>query len=279
MHHKGQYSKRLSVPHKDLINMSNCRIYGKSPYQVALIHGGPGGAGTLKELAQMLAHDCGILEPLQTKDSIEGQLEELKKTLDQHAQLPVILIGHSWGAMLGYLFAAKYPHYTKKLIMISSGLFDASYAKELMKIRLNRMTEDKQDQLKELMNQLNENQDNADEIFHQLGQLMKAVESFDPIKIDEQDIIKGQYQIYKNVWPQVEKMRETGELLNAGKNIQCPVIAIHGDFDPHPYLGVKEPLTSVLNDFQFILLNKCGHEPWIERHARNSFVLLIKDNL
>jgi len=31
--------------------MSNCRIYGKAPYTVAVIHGGPGDEGTLKELA------------------------------------------------------------------------------------------------------------------------------------------------------------------------------------------------------------------------------------
>jgi len=55
----------------------------------------------------MLSNDCGILEPLQTKDSLQGQLEELKKTLDQHADLPVTLIGHSWGAILGYLFIER----------------------------------------------------------------------------------------------------------------------------------------------------------------------------
>jgi pimeloyl-ACP methyl ester carboxylesterase len=50
-----------------------------------------------------------------------------------------------------------------------------------------------------------------------------------------------------------------------GKNIECPVVAIHGDYDPHPADGVRIPLSNVLKDFRFILLGKCGHVPWFER--------------
>lgn len=259
--------------------MSNCRIYGKSPYRVAVIHGGPGGAGTLKELAEILSNYCGILEPLQTKDSLEGQLKELKQTLEQFADLPVTLIGHSWGAMLGYILAAKYPGYIKKLIMVGSGLFDPSYAANIMETRLSRMPKNKKNQYNELMTKLNENRGDPDEIFHQIGILTGDLDSYDPIKVSDTHIIKGQYQIYKNVWPEVAKMRETGELLNIGKNIKCPVIAIHGDYDSHQYQGVKEPLSMTLDNFTFILLAKCGHEPWIERQAKDGFIDLIRAHL
>jgi len=45
------------------------------------------------------------------------------------------------------------------------------------------------------------------------------------------------------------------------------------------YQGVKEPLARTLNNFSFILLNKCGHEPWIERHAKDQFMHLIEAQL
>ncbi|EKD72043.1 MAG: hypothetical protein ACD_46C00025G0008 [uncultured bacterium] len=259
--------------------MSNCRIYGKSPYKVALLHGGPGGAGTLKELAQMLSTECGILEPLQTKDSLAGQIEELKKTLEQHADLPVTLIGHSWGAMLGFIFTATYPKFVNKLIMVGSGLFDPKYAKNIMETRISRLSEDKQIQLKKLEAIFNEDNDVSDELFYQFGKLMEKVDSFDAIKLSDYEIMKGQYHIYKSVWPEAAKMRETSELLALGKKIKCPVVAIHGDYDPHPYQGVKEPLAKVISNFTFILLDKCGHEPWIERHAKDQFMNLINTHL
>lgn len=259
--------------------MSNCRIHGKSPYKVALLHGGPGAAGSLKELAQMLSNECGILEALQTKDSIAGQVEELKETLDQHADVPVTLIGHSWGAMLGFIFAAIHPTYVNKLIMVGSGLFDPKYAKNIMETRISRLSEDKQIQLKKLEAIFNDDIDVSDELFYQFGKLMEEVDSFDAIKLSDCEMMKGQYHIYKSVWPEAAKMREMGELLALGKKIKCPVIAIHGDFDSHPYRGIQEPLATVLNNFTFILLDKCGHEPWIERHAKDQFINVISTHL
>lgn len=259
--------------------MKNYRTYGVEPFSVAVIHGGPGAAGSLKTLAQQLLKFCGILEPLQTADSVTGQVKELRKTLEQHAELPVILIGHSWGAMLGYLLAAYYPHLVKKLIMVASGVFDANYAKSIMETRLSRLSPDQKNQLNEMISKLKEDSNHFDELFFQFGKLIEKADAYDPIQSDEYEMMPGQHHIYQSVWPIAAKIRESGELLSLGKNIICPVVAIHGDYDPHPYQGVKEPLSKVIKNFSFILLEKCGHELWIERHARENFFEIIKKNL
>ena len=64
-----------------------------------------------------------------------------------------------------------------------------------------------------------------------------------------------------------------------GGQIRCPVVAIHGAYDPHPAEGVRGPLTSIIRDFRFILLDRCGHEPWIERWARDRFYEILKNEL
>jgi pimeloyl-ACP methyl ester carboxylesterase len=74
-------------------------------------------------------------------------------------------------------------------------------------------------------------------------------------------------------------MRQNGQLLALGKKINCPVVAIHGSWDPHPALGVKEPLQNILSNFRFILLDECGHKPWIERRARNGFYTILKEEI
>ncbi len=104
--------------------MKSLRCYGKAPYQVAVIHGGPGAPGEMTPVARELSSLCGILEPLQTKTTIQGQLEELHGIVRENGSLPLTLIGHSWGAMLSYLFTAQYPSMVKKLILISSGVFE-----------------------------------------------------------------------------------------------------------------------------------------------------------
>jgi pimeloyl-ACP methyl ester carboxylesterase len=74
-------------------------------------------------------------------------------------------------------------------------------------------------------------------------------------------------------------MRSSGELLELGRQISCPVVALHGDYDPHPADGVRGPLASVLSEFRFVLLERCGHMPWIERQARERFFEVLEEEL
>ena len=57
------------------------------------------------------------------------------------------------------------------------------------------------------------------------------------------------------------------------------MVAIHGDHDPPPAAGVREPLAAILKDFYFVLLERCGHQPWIERQARDTFYDILKEAL
>jgi len=102
--------------------MNNLRTYGTTPYRAAVIHGGPGAPGEMAPVARELSSLCGILEPLQTKTTLQGQLEELHTIVTENGHLPIILIGYSWGAMLSYIFTARHPSFVKKLILISSGV-------------------------------------------------------------------------------------------------------------------------------------------------------------
>ena len=89
------------------------------PYTVAVIHGGPGVAGEMAPVAREISRTYGVIEPLQTEWTLAGQVVELKNVLTRQGSLPVVLVGHSWGAMLGYIFAAKYPAMVKKTSHLS----------------------------------------------------------------------------------------------------------------------------------------------------------------
>ncbi|MGB7054354.1 MAG: alpha/beta fold hydrolase, partial [bacterium] len=112
--------------------MESVRKYGKAPYDVAVVHGGPGAPGEMASVARELASEWGVLEPLQTAATLEGQVEELKDILDTHVDRPILLIGYSWGAWLSFIVAARYPSLVKKLILVSSGPFEAKYAVDIM---------------------------------------------------------------------------------------------------------------------------------------------------
>jgi len=259
----------------------NPRKYGKAPCKAALIHGGPGAAGELASVARKLASICGTLEPMQTEKTIDGQLNELKEILEAHGDIPLILIGHSWGAWLSFLFAARWPQIVQKLILIGSGPFEEKYVSKIMETRLSRLYKEERIKAGELIDALNDpGQRKKNEKLAEFGKLLARTDSFRPYQSEnENQTAKISYEIHKSVWREAEELRRSGKLLEQGKHIQCPVIAIHGDYDPHHYEGVKKPLAGVISDFRFILLRNCGHTPWKEREARESFYEVLEAEL
>jgi pimeloyl-ACP methyl ester carboxylesterase len=111
-----------------------------------------------------------------------------------------------------------------------------------------------------------------------LGELLSRADSYDPSPHDD-EILECRFDVFQGVWEQASELRSSGKLLELGKSIRCPVVAVHGDYDPHPSAGVVESLSRVLKDFCFILLEKCGHRPWLERSARDRFYNILKQEL
>ncbi len=250
-----------------------------APYNVVVVHGGPGAAGTMAPVAKELSEISGILEPLLTSGSVSGQLSELKVILKEHTGIPVILAGHSWGAWLVYIFAAHYPEMVKKIILISSGPFEDKYTSEINETRLNRLIEEEKEELCSLQDSLNDHGiDNKDKIFKRLGELISMADSFNPLPREDKELLTS-YDIYQSVWNEALDLRKSGKLLTFGKQINCPVLAIHGDYDSHPYKGVEKPLSLIIRDFRFVLLKNCGHEPWLEKMAREKFFKVLRKEL
>jgi pimeloyl-ACP methyl ester carboxylesterase len=261
---------------------SNPRRYGKPPFNVGVVHGGPGAGGEMVPVALALASDRGILEPIQTAISLDGQIEELNTILKENGDLPVILIGFSWGAWLSFIVAAKNPSRVKKLILIASGPFEEKYAGKVHETRYNRLSEDERAEVSSLIEVLNNpSADNKDAIFERFGTLYSKADAYDPIcnDPDPSDAMEYRFDIFQSVWREGAELRSSGKLLQFGKHIACPVTAIHGDYDPHPAKGVEKPLSAVLKDFRFVLLKNCGHKPWIEKAAREEFFRIIKEEL
>ncbi len=82
--------------------------------------------------------------------------------------------------------------------------------------------------------------------------------------------------IHQTVWPEADGMRKDGALLDVISTIRCPVVAIHGDYDPRPSEGVRLPLQAALPSAEFVEIEQCGHKPWQETYAKGEFYHLVE---
>lgn len=176
-----------------------------------------------------------------------------------------------------FLFATRYPQLVQKLILIGSGAFENKYNRDFIEIRLKRLSHDHRREAERLITLINSQQTDNDTL-KQFGRLMTMADSYDFLT-EPEDTIDLDMEIHRSVWAEASQLRNTNELLNDSGKIACPVVAIHGDYDPHPYDGVCEPLTKTLNNFKMIRLDKCGHKPWKEKLAKDTFYKLLKEEL
>ena len=259
--------------------METLRTYGEPPFDIVLVHGGPGAAGEMAPVARELSSSRGVLEPLQTALTLEGQVEELRSTVEVHAAAPAVLAGFSWGAWLALLVAARHPSLVKKLILIGSGPFDETYAARIEPTRLGRLSDGERHEVGEALDIIEgRTEGERQAAFARFGELYSKADTFEALPGSE-ETVEFRPDIFKAVWPEAADLRRSGGLLRAAATIRCPVVAIHGDFDPHPAEGVRVPLASAVDDFRMILLKRCGHKPWIERHARREFFRLLEREL
>jgi pimeloyl-ACP methyl ester carboxylesterase len=283
----------------------NPRRYGSAPFRVAVIHGGPGVAGEMAAVAEVLCSERGVLEPLQTEGSLWAQVEELKGQLQECSKPPLTLIGFSWGAWLSLILAAQYPHLVSRLVLIGCGPLEEKYVHKIMDTRLSRLGGAEREEAKSILAALEDESLAVDEAKNKkmnramarMGELFRKTDAFDPMECRsiQSDLAacgsilpkfgcddsnaQLDSDIYQAVWQEASLLRQKGELLDLCKKVQCPVTAIHGDYDPHPPEGVREPLKDVLKSFRFILLENCGHKPWIEKMARGKFYTILREVL
>jgi pimeloyl-ACP methyl ester carboxylesterase len=230
-------------------------------------------------VAQELSRNQGTLEPLQTMTTIDGQIQELARIIEHHGDCPLTLIGHSWGAWLAMMYAVRCPLSVKKIILVGSGPFEEKYVPQITKTRMNRLNDEEKRTLQTLTKTLDDphgKRKNA--VFARVGSMILHTDSYKPFDNTE-TTTRVQYRIFEHVWKEADEMRRSGKLMDLATQLRCPVVAIHGDYDPHPFEGVEKPLSKILKDFTFILLQKCGHYPWIEQYAKEKFYVALKKEL
>lgn len=256
------------------------RKYGKSPYCVAVIHGGPGAPGNMAPVARELAETYGVLEPLQREDSVSGQIDELVGILRQQAARPVTLIGSSWGAVLALLVAVRKEIMINKLIMVGSAVFDAANSASIETRRLCRLDEKQRSDFEKLKMKLETaRREDLVELAREWGDFFFNTDNFDPITRDL-EVIEVQYELNVKVWSEFAEMRDRpGYLAGVFSGIDVPTVVIHGEYDPHPIEGIRPFLENCIPDIRFYILPECGHYPWIERRTRDKFFEIIQKEI
>jgi pimeloyl-ACP methyl ester carboxylesterase len=208
------------------------RKYAGAVGPVVLLHGGPGAPGAVAGLATGLAGDFEVWEPLQRRSG------EVELTVDRHvddlhdvAPHPVLIVGHSWGAMLGLSYAARYPELVRALTLVGCGTYT---------------------------------QASRDEYERRINATRDASGS-EPKRVPEDPA--G----HEETWRDVLRRQAAGIEPQSFTAIRAPVLMLHGKDDPHPGEMIRDSLLPHIPHLEYVGIARCGHEPWQEGVGRRQF--------
>lgn len=249
------------------------RKYGQPPYSVAVIHGGPGAIGSVACIARELSVTMGVIEPLQSKYSINELIGELNNQLKENSNAPLTLIGHSWGAFLSLLYAGSHPENVKQIILVGCAPLADEYVPSITERRLRNLSEDEGRLFLQLLDELEDAGKN--DSLQQLEKLVEKSDNYQLLSLDE-DALPVDNIMYSRIWNEAKKMRSSGELIDRIKKVNRPVYIIQGEYDPHPIEGITEPLELAGIPFKHHLLPHCGHSPFKEKLAIRQFYSILQ---
>ena len=244
---------------------------------LVVLHGGPGAPGSAVGLAVALAGFGSVLEPWQRRaGSVPLTVDRHVAGLAEVLSSPTVIVGWSWGAMLGLSFAVVRPELVRSLVLVGCGTYDEESRQAYGKRMAERLAEDERTELVRISRQLEATADRPtrDRLFAQMGRVAaraQAVELLEPPAAVEADA-----DGYSETWADVLERQRRGVEPAAFAAISCPVLMIHGADDPHPGPATRDVLRHHLPRLEYIEIPRCGHEPWLERHGREPFLAAVR---
>lgn len=187
-------------------------------------------------------------------------IEQLRQHL-QHDKL--IILGHSFGGMLGAAYAAKYPQHIQKLIFSSSGGLDLQFRDQIAERLLNNL--DLEQQIKMQMYQLRQRSgDESESTRDKLAQLRANAYVIDKTKAP---LIAARLKVVNMtinslVFADLDRMHF--DLKQQFKTFKAPVLVLQGEKDIIS-VDTAKTIAGSFNNARLVLMPDCAHYGWLDQ--------------
>lgn len=243
---------------------------------VLLVHGGPGICDYLESLSDMLGdivtvhryeqRGCGRsaeVEPLDIGTFV-ADIEALRVRWG-HQRWTVV--GHSWGATLGLLYAIAHPERVTKLAYISGVGITEEWKPEFRRNRSGRLTEREWARWKEVAQRI-ERGDSDPALETESAEFLVRTDFADPSRLSMAPRPFFAYPPNGRVSARLNgdwtRLVDSGVLRDRVSALGVLTLVLHGAGDPRPSWPARE-LAELIPGARFVLLDDVGHEPFWER--------------
>ncbi|NBB95208.1 MAG: alpha/beta fold hydrolase [Planctomycetes bacterium] len=257
------------------------RSYDGSGPEVVVLHGGPAAPGSAAPLAEGLAGRFRVYEPTQRGSepeplTVARHVADLRQVIEEHCASPrPALVGWSWGAMLALACAAEYPDEAGPIALVGCGTFDLEARAEMRRLLRQRTTPEMQAEADHIQATETDPARRMARTFAIMSSLYNYDSLDSPAEVEPLNGVDA--QAHSETWEDMLRCQADGVYPQAFAAIRSPVLMLHGEYDPHPGPSTRGTLKAFIPQIEYVELERCGHSPWVERHAREAFFAALVD--
>ena len=244
-------------------------------FPVLIINGGPGmNSKGFESLAKLLAENNktiiydqrgtgeSVLKDMNTSNmTMELMVEDIESLREHLGYKSWIVFGQSFGGMLAYAYAAKYPERVKAMVQSHSGGMSLRNVGSFSVS--NRLTSSENDSLAHYSALMQRSSNNPELEKKRALYMAKAyvVGSRHENTIAER-LLQVNHEINSLIWADMRanNFDKTSEMKNFEKN----VLIMHGLQDVVP-VDIAERAHGILPNSRLITMENCGHYGWLDR--------------
>ena len=250
-----------------------------------LCHGGPGiydylglVAAMIDDVATVHRYDqrgCGRSEDLEPYDvaTFVDDLDALRAYWGYEAWT---IVGHSWGATLGLLYAIQYPERTERLVYLSGTGIDPAWHQAYRRNREAKLLPADRERLRLLDEErLTVAGAELERIEEEASCLLGRTELYDVTRLSDvsrYDRFPINYSLNEALCAEMKRMEDAGELGRKVSQVRAPTLVLDGEGDPRPRWA-RAQLAELIPTSRHATIAGAGHEPWIEQPEATARVL------
>ncbi len=255
-----------------------------------LVHGGPGVAGYMRSLGDQLAQDYRIIDYYQRgvfgtevsrSYTIADHVEDLRRVITAYSVpgCPNVLVGHSWGAILGFCFSAQHGPLLEKMIALTPSPLDPETSQEFSQNIVDRLTPEQRAQRERVSEEIDGtlDEDKKLKLATQNLALITPVYNYDPGSVSSMLLEYFDQKAFVGIHDEYQEMLKDGSILRTLDSIRIPVILFLGKYDPIPYKKISAQMRNHVQSMKnMFLYENAGHFPWVEPEASEQFIKDLK---
>lgn len=245
---------------------------------IVLCHGGPGAYDTLGPVAAMLEDHFTVLRydqrgsgrsPADGPFTVAGFVADLDELRHHFGWDRWLVVGHSWGADLGLIYALTHPQRTRALVYMSGTGIDPSWHAIYRRNRLAALSKKEQEEFAQLTRARSLAQgDELIRIQKRRSYLSRLSDVFDPSNVNRlptYETYSVSYRVNQEVGADYTQNYENDRAFHQKvAESTVPFLALHGEADPRSFVFAQK-LAGQVKQGEFRMIERAGHFPWLEQ--------------